>query len=370
MQVDTVKNLLNASWDTETQQVHGGQTWRALGDRFVEDFSVTTNAFGAPRKAVEEAKRALEETIHHYPPADCAEALQALSKFIDWDTKKLLLGNGASDFIDLFMRCGTVGPFRPGPYIASYMEYYRAAKAAGREILPSFYAEGKSGVTVIIRPNSPTGDFMSLEELENIVKDDKYGLIVVDESFMPFQGPQWRKDSSLNLIDKYPERLIVIHSWTKFWSCPGIRLGSVAASSGWIKEAKRLQIPWSCNVVAQAFLIAACSDEEYMERTWKVLPEWKKQQEQLIRSLGWIPNESSPEWVPWVFVDCKTASVAEQAVAIALMVGCPVRHCASFGCPRHMRLGVREPKYQQVLYRAWVKHLNNTENVEHNHIGK
>ncbi|KAK4527928.1 hypothetical protein GAYE_SCF46G5861 [Galdieria yellowstonensis] len=362
MQVETAKQLLNSSWDTETQQVHGGQTWRALGDKYVEDFSVTTNAFGAPKKAIEAAKLALETSVHHYPPADCAEATQALAEFMKWDSKRLLLGNGASDFIDLFMRCGTKGPFRPGPYIASYMEYYRAAKAAGREILPCFDATEHSGVTVIIRPNSPTGDFMPLNELETILKNSKYGLVVIDESFMPFQGPNWRKESALQLIDSYPGRLIVIHSWTKFWSCPGIRLGSVAASSDWIKEAKRLQIPWSCNTVAQAFLVAACSDEEYMRQTWSTLPEWRKEQETIVEELGWKYNKNSPLWVPWVFVDCGDASVAEQAAAVALSVGCPVRHCASFGCPQYIRLGVRDPKYQQILYKAWKNHFDSQRN--------
>lgn len=238
------------------------------------------------------------------------------------------------------------------------MEYYRAAKAAGREILPSFDSSERSGVTVIIRPNSPTGDFMSLEELQSILKDDRYGLVIIDESFMPFQGPEWRKESALQLIDAYAGRLVVIHSWTKLWSCPGIRLGSVASCKEWIKEAKRLQIPWSCNSVAQAFLIAACSDEDYMRRTWEILPEWKRQQESIIEKLGWKCNKQSPLWVPWLFVDCGTASIAEQAAAIALSVGCPVRHCASFGCPQYIRLGVREPKYQQILYKAWKDNLD------------
>jgi histidinol-phosphate/aromatic aminotransferase/cobyric acid decarboxylase-like protein len=242
------------------------------------------------------------------------------------------------------------------------MEYYRAAKAAGREILPCFDATEHSGVTVIIRPNSPTGDFMPLNELETILKNSKYGLVVIDESFMPFQGPNWRKESALQLIDSYPGRLIVIHSWTKFWSCPGIRLGSVAASSDWIKEAKRLQIPWSCNTVAQAFLVAACSDEEYMRQTWSTLPEWRKEQETIVEELGWKYNKNSPLWVPWVFVDCGDASVAEQAAAVALSVGCPVRHCASFGCPQYIRLGVRDPKYQQILYKAWKNHFDSQRN--------
>lgn len=45
-------------WDTKTQAFHGGQEHRFL-DNFVEDFSVTTNYLGTPRKALEAAREAV-----------------------------------------------------------------------------------------------------------------------------------------------------------------------------------------------------------------------------------------------------------------------------------------------------------------------
>ncbi|KAJ2476174.1 hypothetical protein EV174_005011, partial [Coemansia sp. RSA 2320] len=45
MPSDTAPN--NGPWDAKLQQFHGGQEWAQL-DNFVEDFSVTTNAFGMP----------------------------------------------------------------------------------------------------------------------------------------------------------------------------------------------------------------------------------------------------------------------------------------------------------------------------------
>lgn len=45
-------------WDTKVQQFHGGQDWKYL-ENFVEDFSVTTNALGTPKDALEAAKEAV-----------------------------------------------------------------------------------------------------------------------------------------------------------------------------------------------------------------------------------------------------------------------------------------------------------------------
>lgn len=49
-------------WDTKVQQFHGGQDWRYL-DNFVEDFSVTTNALGTSKDALEAAKEAVSFLI-------------------------------------------------------------------------------------------------------------------------------------------------------------------------------------------------------------------------------------------------------------------------------------------------------------------
>ncbi|CDF33053.1 similar to histidinol-phosphate aminotransferase [Chondrus crispus] len=345
---------MDAAWDTTTQEVHGGQTWSACPN-FVCDFSVTTNAFGPPAAALAAATKALS-TMHHYPPADNAAALAALSAFTRWPQEQLLLGNGASEFIDLVMRALPEGPFKPGPYIAAYKEYHRAARAAGRDVLAHDDTTTDPAVTVIIHPNSPTGDCMSLQDLDALVSSTK-GVVVVDESFMPFRGATWRDESALCLLPQHPERLIVLASWTKIWSCPGIRIGSIASSPEWTRTFKKLQTPWSVNVSAQAFTVAACKDDAYMRQTWDSLPKWKLETQERIRGLGWKVNETSPSWVPWVFVHVGDRKVAAKAVEVAMKVGCPIRPCASFGLPEYIRLGVRRPEHQAVLFKAWKAEL-------------
>mmetsp|Transcript_8856 Transcript_8856/g.26604 ORF Transcript_8856/g.26604 Transcript_8856/m.26604 type:complete len:351 (-) Transcript_8856:77-1129(-) len=340
-----VKNV----WDPETQEVHGGQTWRQC-DVFVEDFSVTTNPLGTPESAMQAVRSALGDIVH-YPAADNDEALAALSKFMKFPREQLLVGNGASEFIDLVMRAGPPGKFKPGPFLAAYMEYNRAAVAADRPVLKA-NSEEDAAITVIIHPNSPTGDCMTLGEIEDVIKRTK-GIVVLDESFIANYGPNWHEVSGLRLIQKYPEQLMVISSWTKLWACPGLRLGSIACGSAWYRKLKKLQTPWSCSTLAQAFCAAAARDTSYMEKTWAVIPEWKSRHEELIRTLGWTIHEGCPHWVPYIFVDCGSPEVAEKAATVAQKAGCPVRWCASFGCPQHLRLGVREPSKQDVLHKTW-----------------
>ncbi|KAF4751544.1 hypothetical protein FOZ62_027218, partial [Perkinsus olseni] len=106
-----------SKWDLKTQTPHGGQEWSEISN-LVEDFSVTTNGLGPVPEALEAAKEALL-TIEHYPPSDFEPAITDLAKFLspdDWsDTRsRLLLGNGASEMIDMISRLAPKGPWRPG----------------------------------------------------------------------------------------------------------------------------------------------------------------------------------------------------------------------------------------------------------------
>ncbi len=68
-------------WDLSTQELHGGQTWMLCGDKYVADFSVTTNGLGTPKSGMD-ALLASAADISHYPSADCEEALVALGRCV------------------------------------------------------------------------------------------------------------------------------------------------------------------------------------------------------------------------------------------------------------------------------------------------
>ena len=68
-------------WNLSTQELHGGQTWMLCGDKYVADFSVTTNGLGTPKNGMDALLPSALD-ISHYPSADCEEALAALGKYV------------------------------------------------------------------------------------------------------------------------------------------------------------------------------------------------------------------------------------------------------------------------------------------------
>ena len=212
-------------------------------------------------------------------------------------------------------------------------------------------------MTIIVRPSSPTGDFLHLDSIKKLL-DESEGLFIFDESFLPFYGPDWLSQSAIQLIPSYKDRIFVITSWTKIWSCPGLRLGSVCSSEKWIKELLRFQVPWSVNSIAQKFLEACCDPKiitPYMEQTWTTLRKWKTHHLSLLEKLGWSYNENSPVWVPWIFAYAPSEQVAKRAHDVAMSIGIPVRWCKSYRVPNAIRFGIRDPKWQDLLFKTWME---------------
>jgi histidinol-phosphate/aromatic aminotransferase/cobyric acid decarboxylase-like protein len=177
-------------------------------------------------------------------------------------------------------------------------------------------------------------------------------------------GPNFREDSMTNqtefLEKTFKERNIsiyVIHSWTKIWSCTGLRLGSIVCPTvSHCVELKRIQVPWSVNSPALAFLDEVVRDKEYLEETWRVTPIYRAQLIERLEALGggrgW--EYFGKSYLSWVWADMKDVAVAEKAVELAKAAGVPVRSGKpGYERPTFVRIAVREPKQTDILLNAW-----------------
>ena len=163
------------------QCFHGGQSYRTCKN-FKCDFSVTTNLSGPPKSGVEAALKAFDE-IEHYPDQESWEVRCHFADIWKISPEEILLGNGASEFIDIVPRLFPRGTkWRPGPWGAQFMEYERAATNAGLIKVP--WEDNTAPVTIMINPNSPTGDYIPFEEFRKLIAKDEKSTFVIDESFI------------------------------------------------------------------------------------------------------------------------------------------------------------------------------------------
>lgn len=353
------------NWDLDTQQPHGGQEWNTIPN-FKEDFSVTTNYLGPPVKAIAACGSALAD-VEHYPPANFEPYISELAAFLDPENptdmvQRLMLGNGASELIDLVTRVGAHEGAFTVPNEAQYKEYERAAVAAGRDQVKGA-KKGAFKLLAIVNPCNPTGDYLSINQMKAYIEKmcERGTTVLVDESMQLWYGSDWRNDSLVSqrewiqeLLDEYDIRVFIVHSWTKIWSCPGIRLGSVVCPTSALTSAiKKHQVPWSLNVFALRFLSAAIKDTDYLQRTWSTCPRLRERTVERLTVMFPMWQFHGEPWLSWLWIDTKDVAVAELAVKLAKNAGVPMRNGAmGYGLPTFIRIKVADEMKQDILFSA------------------
>ena len=362
---------------------HGGQEWQTLPG-FVEDLSVTTNGFGPPPSALSAARQSVAD-CHHYPPLNGEPHLSHLAAFL-WGTsaatagKRLLLGNGASELIDLLTReaaasaqaAGRPLGWSPGPSATQYKEYERSARTAG---FVDALTAADASLVCIVNPCNPTGDYKPRAEMmawieakcvDEEAQQASGGVrahVLIDESMLMWLGPRWQHDSLASQhswLMRMAERgvlVFVLHSWTKIWACPGLRLGSCVCPT--LAAAERIrarQIPWSVNLPALSFLSAAIRDEAYLHTTWQLTPLWNRAARDALHAAFPQWRVRGPLWTSWLWVDTGEEATLQRALVLAREAGLPIRSgAAGYGHPTCFRMAVRSPEVTRALVAALRK---------------
>lgn len=132
------------------------------------------------------------------------------------------------------------------------------------EYLPSDEQLMKATVCVVINPNNPTGLMLKEDEVASLLgKAKTYEcFLVMDEAFI-----DTRPSLSVigNIKDTWPDHLILLRSFGKFFGLPGLRLGALVASENILSKAEHMLGPWGVNSVAQNIAIQAYQNDQWQQ---------------------------------------------------------------------------------------------------------
>lgn len=276
-------------------KVHGGNVHKASRllhtslDKIL-DYSANINPLGMSAKGMDAVNVAFQHVIH-YPDPDMTALFDITSKLWNIPKDYIVFGNGAAELIYAICRLPNIeAVYVPAP---GFSEYGHGAHSCGlpvieyelqfdKELFQFAYPldtilhdlnQSKNRLVFIGNPNNPCGTlwkYRSGELFEVCKKNGHY--LVFDESFIDFLGDAY----SIRSYVKDYENVIVIHSLTKFYAVPGLRIGAMMANpmiTQFIKE----HIPvWSVNHIAQIYSEEALQDVDYVQKTRKVLKEEKE----------------------------------------------------------------------------------------------
>ncbi|MBZ5489002.1 threonine-phosphate decarboxylase [Halomonas aquamarina] len=264
---------------------HGGQS-AALLQRYglppghsLEDFSANLNPLGPPAWVAEALGRQVD-ALCHYPAPDYWPAREALAAHHGVAPEQVLLTNGGAEAI--FLAAALHAGKRAGVLTPSFGEYARACRAHGLSMTPiALPAPGfaldlevlmvalrKIDVLFLCRPNNPTATLIPLEQMHRLLAcAAACGCqVVVDEAFIHLAPGQGEEASLAPLLAENPH-MVLLHSLTKFYTLPGLRLGHVLADISTIDALAACQPAWSVNRMAAELVAPLLADTAFAGQT-------------------------------------------------------------------------------------------------------
>lgn len=304
---------MNAEKETE-MDFHGGNIYKVFREKNIKeilDYSSNINPYGIPESLKKRITENLE-VLERYPDPDYVELRQKLANLNKVNLSDIILGNGATEIIFLFMK--VINPKKILIVSPTFGEYERAVKATeisgdtvslsssngdnknieNKKIEIEYFElkesddfklnignlknelENKYDLLIICNPNNPTGKFLKLAQTEEILKEcNKYNTkLFIDEAFIEFLE-DGMKESIIN-TEGNKKNLFVTRAFTKFFAIPGLRLGyGMYFDKELEKKISEKKEPWSVNNFAEMAGLTVLDDAEYIEKTLKWIAEEK-----------------------------------------------------------------------------------------------
>lgn len=241
--------------------IHGGDIYSAradMPDKRIIDFSANINPLGTPEK-IKDAVRKSIDALDAYPDVRCSRFCRAAAEYHGVDSDFICAGNGAADII--FRLVHAVKPKTAAVCAPTFGEYEHALRGVGCEV--RFYESGElekcangADMAFICNPNNPTGELTDGNYIENIVKENKNTLFVIDECFLDMTLEETRC-SMISRLYLYPN-IWVLKSLTKMYALAGLRIGyGICSDEKLCAAVRECGQPWAVSTASQAAGAAA-----------------------------------------------------------------------------------------------------------------
>lgn len=252
---------------------HGGDVDRVAreigipADRLL-DFSANVNPMGLPARAAERLAREASNPriLSQYPDPEAHELRSLLSCRLDVPADSIVIGAGADSLIH-----ATVYAFAPRRCVIpvpAFSEYARACRAYGCAIhtvpFNATVAFNPGDLAIFNNPHNPTGACANRTEmLDRIANARESGAaVLVDEAFIDYSpADAITRDAATRT------GVVAIRSLTKFFGCPGLRVGYAVASPETAASLARRVPAWPVTTLALNALAEALRDSEYVRET-------------------------------------------------------------------------------------------------------
>ncbi|MUK89800.1 histidinol-phosphate transaminase [Ornithinibacillus sp. L9] len=275
---------MSAFWSEMVHRTEPYVPGEQLNEANILKLNTNENPYPPSPKVVDAITNELKRKLHLYPSPTVDGLREEIARYNFLQKENVFVGNGSDEVLAFsFMAF-----FEPGKKIRfpeitySFYPVYCKLFNIPYELIPvqrdfSLQVEGffqSEGGVIFPNPNAPTSIYLSIEAIEEIIKNNSNQVVIIDEAYIDFAS-----ESAVSLINTY-ENLLIVQTTSKSRSLAGLRVGYALGHSDLVEGLTRIKDSfnsYTLNRLAIAGATAAFQDTNYfMETTQKVIHtrEW------------------------------------------------------------------------------------------------
>lgn len=281
------------------------------------------------------------DVIRSYPEPSARSLEAMIADECGINADEVLVTSGATDAIYLIAQA-----FREKPtfkvFHPTFSEYEDACRMYG-------YEEAENATLCwLCNPNNPTGEVVSASFVEEL--STRHKLLVIDQSYEDYTlSPLLTPQEAVRMGN-----VLQLHSMTKQYAIPGLRVGYVVASSRLIATLRQSHRPWSVNALAIE------AGKWLISHHTRLIPDLKAYLDETLRLrsrlslLAGIGLSDASTQTNFFLCTIESATAAELKNYLAKEHGILIRDASNFRglTPHHFRIATQSPEENDALVAA------------------
>ncbi|MDO4648036.1 MAG: histidinol-phosphate transaminase [Eubacteriales bacterium] len=292
------------SWENNVRKVVPYTPGEQPNEKNMIKLNTNENPY-PPAPGVEKALKELPvDSLRLYPDPTAGDLVRALGEYYHLSEDRIFVGVGSDDvlamcFLTFFnSEKPILFPDITYSFYDVWADLFRIPYECPKldehfHIRKEDYFRENGGI-IFPNPNVPTGVFMPLAEVEEIVQKNPDVIVIVDEAYVDFGG-----ESAISLIEKY-DNLLVVQTFSKSRSMAGMRIGMAFGNPVLIKylnDAKYSFNSYTMDRTTLALGVASLKDRAYFETMRDQIVETREWTKAELRKLGFSFEDSKANFI-------------------------------------------------------------------------
>ncbi len=271
------------------------------------------NPYPPSPKVMEQINRI--DRLRMYPDPAVTELVEAIAEYKGLSKNQVFVGVGSDDVLAMcFMTYfnSDLPILFPDITYSFYdvwadlfrIPYETPALDEDFRIVPDDYKKPNGGI-IFPNPNAPTGLFMDLDQVEDIIKANQDVIVIVDEAYVDFGG-----ESAQILLDRYAN-LIIVQTFSKSRSMAGMRIGYAMGNEKLIRALNDVKYSFNSYTMNQPSILlgkASILDDLYFKMICERIIETREWFKEEMLKLGFSFPDSKTNFI---FAKHKTVSAKD-----------------------------------------------------------